>query len=157
MKAHPPELSVSLLYRAGRRGTPHDRCRVCADGRPERLVEGLRVFSGALTDAYLGQERGLSGETTVFWRGRHVTRSAELSDDEATGFWLEVLHVERALEERFRPGRLRLVVPTEAVQHLRVRIIPEDSRPLAEEGPRSEWLGSRYDAEIQALRRLLAV
>ena len=95
---------------------------MCAEGRPERVGQNERIFTGETLDAYLVREDvGQRGYTHAIWRGRHVADPTELSDDEAAAYFREVLRVGRALERHYRPGsstsrrwgtRSRICTPT---------------------------------------------
>lgn len=100
-------------------------CTMCAEGRPEvNEYRSTRVFAGQYADAYL---RGLAtplGYTVVAWRGRHVSEPTELTDEEATGYWLEVLRVARGIEQLYRPAKLNIQILGNAVPHLHTHVIP---------------------------------
>src|SRR2546428_8615275 len=82
---------------------------MCAEGRPERVGQNERIFTGETLDAYLVREDvGQRGYTHAIWRGRHVADPTELSDDEAAAYFREVLRVGRALERQYRPAKLNL-------------------------------------------------
>ena len=72
-------------------------CAMCAEGRPDDVPWGARIFAGEVSDAYLQRAEIQRGYTVVVWRGRHVAEPTELAADEAAGYWLEVVHVARAL------------------------------------------------------------
>jgi diadenosine tetraphosphate (Ap4A) HIT family hydrolase len=77
---------------------------MCAEGRPAIDANGnVRFFAGKVADAYLQREAPQPGYTTVRWRGRHVADPCEMTPGEATGYWLEVLIVARALTAAFEP------------------------------------------------------
>jgi diadenosine tetraphosphate (Ap4A) HIT family hydrolase len=107
-------------------------CPMCAEGRPEETRFGARVFSGALSDAYLQRADIQRGYTISVWRGRHVAEPTELTGEEAAAYWLEVVHVARALEEHFRPVKTNYDVLGNSLPHLHTHIIlryAEDPRP----------------------------
>jgi len=63
-------------------------CGMCAQGRAGETRYGVRIFEGALCDAYLQRETVLPGYSIAIWRGRHVAEPTELSPDEAAGYWI---------------------------------------------------------------------
>jgi diadenosine tetraphosphate (Ap4A) HIT family hydrolase len=109
-------------------------CPVCAEGRPDETSGGIRIFAGESTDAYLhrgGVQRGL---THIYWRGRHVVEPTELTDDEASTFWREVLIVGRAIERALEPVKVNYNILGNSVPHLHVHVIPRYA-----DDPRPEW------------------
>lgn len=139
-------------------------CPFCAEGRPEDNGFGLRVFTGPVTDAYLQRADIQRGYTVVIWRGRHVADPTELADEEAAGYWLEVLRVARAIERHFHPIKLNFDTLGNAVPHLHTHVVPRylvDANPggpprfmmVSEEHP--PMPEARFRAEVAALRDLL--
>ncbi|HZP71918.1 MAG TPA: HIT family protein [Gaiellaceae bacterium] len=109
-------------------------CPICVDGRPEETRYGIRFYAGELTDAYLfkaGVQRGLSH---VYFHARHVVEPTELSADEATRFWAEVLHAGCAIERVFEPVKMNYNVLGNSVPHLHVHVIPRYAVD-----PKPEW------------------
>jgi diadenosine tetraphosphate (Ap4A) HIT family hydrolase len=105
---------------------------MCAAGRPERDVYGIRIAAGTYSDAYLQRADVQRGYTLVIWRGRHVAEPTELEDSEAQGYWLEVLRVARALQRYYRPLKLNYEVLGNATPHLHTHLLPryaEDPAP----------------------------
>ena len=109
-------------------------CPMCDQGRPEELPSGARVFAGSVSDAYLQRADVQRGYTVVIWRGRHVVEPTELSADEASAFWLEVLHVARGLERHLDPVKLNYNVLGNSLPHLHAHVIPRYA-----DDPRPEW------------------
>ena len=107
-------------------------CPLCAEGRPDETLDGIRFFTGELTDAYLhrgGVQRGLSH---VYFRGRHVVEPTELTPEESTRFFAELLTVGRAIERVFEPVKVNYDILGNSVPHLHVHVIPryaDDPRP----------------------------
>ncbi|HEY0444115.1 MAG TPA: HIT domain-containing protein [Candidatus Limnocylindrales bacterium] len=134
-------------------------CPMCAEGRPEVNEYGTRrVWAGRYADAYLKRTARPLGYTFVVWRGRHVSEPTELTDEEAAGYWLEVLRVGRGIERRYAPAKLNLQVLGNAVPHLHTHVVPrylddpDPERPPAFASAETEELEpARYDAEAEAL------
>src|SRR3712207_2118216 len=93
-------------------------CPMCLQGRPDENAYGIRVHAGRYSDAYLQRVAWQAGYTVVAWRGRHVAEPTELSDEEASGYWLEVLRVAAALEGHYRPVKMNYQTLGNAVPHL---------------------------------------
>jgi len=139
-----------------RRGTG---CPFCAEGRSDENDDGARVFAGRCTDAYLSRNDGQPGYTVVVWRGRHVAEPTELTDDEASQYWRELLTVARALEEQFQPAKTNYQILGNAVPHLHTHVMlryeddPAPGRPLPwPQGARPQVPAERFEAEVAALR-----
>ena len=60
----------------------------------------------------------------MVWRGRHVAEPTELDEEEAGGYWREVLRVASALERHYRPVKLNLQMLGNAVPHLHTHLLP---------------------------------
>jgi len=111
-----------------------DGCPLCAEGRPDETRHGIRFFAGDVTDAYLhrgGVQRGLSH---VYFRGRHVVEPTELTADESTRFWEELLVAAAAIEAVFAPVKLNYDILGNSVPHLHVHLVPRYAQD-----PRPEW------------------
>ena len=136
---------------------------MCSQGRPEEDEHGARIFAGELSDAYL-QKAGIQrGYSIVIWRGRHVAEPTELSEQEASGYWLEVLRVGRALEAHLQPVKLNYDLLGNSLPHLHTHVIPryaEDPRPgwpfPFPEGEPPPHAEAEFRADVDALRGLLA-
>lgn len=100
-------------------------CPMCAEGRPDDNGFGLRVFTGRYSDAYLQRKDvGQAGYTIAIWRGRHVADPTELSNDEASTYFAEVLRVARAVERHYRPIKMNLEMLGNSLPHLHTHIVP---------------------------------
>jgi diadenosine tetraphosphate (Ap4A) HIT family hydrolase len=107
-------------------------CPMCAAGRPEETEHGARFFAGEVADAYLQKDDIQRGYTVVIWRGRHVAEPTELSPEEATKYWLELLEVGRRIEQRLEPVKLNYDILGNSLPHLHTHVIPryaDDPKP----------------------------
>jgi diadenosine tetraphosphate (Ap4A) HIT family hydrolase len=107
-------------------------CAMCEQGRPESDAYGVRILQGRYCDAYLQRADVQRGYTVVTWRGRHVTEPTELSDQEAAGYWAEVLTVARALIGLYQPLKMNYETLGNSLPHLHTHLIPrflDDPRP----------------------------
>jgi len=105
---------------------------MCQQGRSEATEDGVRFYAGAVSDAYLRRTNIQRGLTVVIWRGRHVAEPTELNDEEAHGYWRDLLTVGRTLEDVLRPVKTNYNVLGNAVPHLHTHIVPryaDDPRP----------------------------
>ena len=135
---------------------------MCRQGRLDETRWGVRIFEGEVSDAYLQKAGVQRGYSISIWRGRHVAEPTELEREEATAYWLEVLRVGRALEERFRPVKMNYEVLGNAQPHLHTHVLPryaDDPRPGwpfpfpdAEPPPHPE---PELRADVEALRSWL--
>jgi diadenosine tetraphosphate (Ap4A) HIT family hydrolase len=132
-------------------------CPACSEGRPEEMDLVARIFAGQVSDAYLRRADIQRGYTISIWRGRHVAEPTELTDDEAAAYWLEVVHVARALEEHFRPVKTNYEVLGNALPHLHTHLIlryADDPRPGGRfPSPRRHRRRSRRRASAETSRR----
>jgi diadenosine tetraphosphate (Ap4A) HIT family hydrolase len=132
---------------------------MCAEGRPEiNEYNTRRVFRGVYLDAYLRRLAAPRGYVIATWRGRHVAEPTDLTAEEATGYWLEVLRVARAVERRYAPAKLNLQILGNAVPHLHTHIVPRYvDDPMPERPPSfltdeaEELSPAEYDADVAAL------
>jgi len=107
-------------------------CPFCGDGRPDETPWGARIFAGEVSDAYLQRAAVQRGYTLVVWRGRHVAEPTELSPEEASQYWAELLRVARALETHLDPVKLNYNFLGNEVPHLHAHVLPryaDDPRP----------------------------
>ncbi|MFN2469763.1 MAG: HIT family protein [Gaiellaceae bacterium] len=138
-------------------------CAMCEQGRLEELPWGSRIFAGEVSDAYLQRADVQRGYTVVVWRGRHVAEPTELEAAEAAAYWLEVVHVARALEQHLQPVKTNYNVLGNSLPHLHTHVIPryaDDPRPgwplpfpEEERPPIDEKL---FSSDAEALRALLS-
>jgi diadenosine tetraphosphate (Ap4A) HIT family hydrolase len=139
-------------------------CVACADGRPDRIPDGERIFAGAACDAYLSRSSVARGYTLLTWRGRHVSELTELSQEELLSFTRELVTVCRAIETHYRPLKLNLLALGNSMPHLHVHIVPryrEDPNPgrpprfMMEERDWPAIDEADYQSQLRALRGLL--
>jgi diadenosine tetraphosphate (Ap4A) HIT family hydrolase len=77
----------------------------------------------------------MPGYTIVVSRGRHVVDLAELNDEEASGYWLEVVRVARALRHVFEPLHANCTTLGNMLPHLHTNVVLryfEDPAPEAD-------------------------
>jgi diadenosine tetraphosphate (Ap4A) HIT family hydrolase len=85
---------------------------------------GLRVFAGSYLDAYLCKWGSIEGYTVAVWNGAHVAEPTQLSTALATGYWLELLQVGRAVEQTFDNVKMNYQTLGNSVPHLHTHIVP---------------------------------
>ena len=141
-------------------------CVICAGGRVEIAHGSSRVFAGRVSDAYLVRnDVGQRGYCVVFWRGRHVADPTELSRDEASAYFDEVLRVGRAVERAYKPIKMNFEMLGNSLPHLHTHVVPryiDDGEPgqpahfmrMATPGE-SQIPEQAYARELAALRELL--
>jgi diadenosine tetraphosphate (Ap4A) HIT family hydrolase/predicted kinase len=141
-------------------------CAMCEDARPEVAHGSSRVFEGRVSDAYLVRnDVGQRGYCVVIWRGRHVSDPTELSADEATKYFDEVLRVARAVERIFKPVKMNLEMLGNSLPHLHTHVVPrhlDDGEPghpahFMRVDPKGEPQipEAEYARDLAALRELL--
>jgi diadenosine tetraphosphate (Ap4A) HIT family hydrolase len=135
-------------------------CPMCEQGRPDETPYGARIFAGEVSDAYLQRANVQRGYTIVIWRGRHVAEPTELSEEEATKYWLELIEVGRRIEGHLDPVKLNYELLGNSLPHLHTHVMPryaDDPKPgwpfphpETEQPPIDEQL---FRADVEALRR----
>ena len=141
-------------------------CGMCAQGRAEVAHGSSRVFAGRVSDAYLVRDEvGQRGYCVVIWRGRHVADPTELSTDEASAYFEEVLRVARAVERYVRPIKMNLEMLGNSLPHLHTHVIPrhlDDGEPghpahfmRADFQEGQKIPEQAYERDLAALRELL--
>jgi diadenosine tetraphosphate (Ap4A) HIT family hydrolase len=141
-------------------------CAMCADGRAEVAHGSSRVFAGRVSDAYLVRnDVGQRGYCVVVWRGRHVADPTELSTDEATTYFQEVLRVARAVERYVKPIKMNLEMLGNSLPHLHTHVVPrhpDDGEPghpahfmRADLKDEPQIPEQAYARDLDALRELL--
>jgi diadenosine tetraphosphate (Ap4A) HIT family hydrolase len=116
-----------------------DGCPMCAEGGSDGdgdITEfGVRVFEGRWSDGFLGRRPVRPGYAYVIWKGRHVCEPTELSAEESAGFWSEVGHVARAVDEQYRPAKMNWLSLGNGVPHLHVHLVPRPQDDARAGGP----------------------
>ena len=99
-------------------------CVACAEGRPDSIPNGQRVFAGRWSDAYLNLDVAARGYTLVFWRGRHVADPTDLTEEEWCGFSGEVRLISLGIDRLYRPTKLNYLTLGNSLPHLHTHIVP---------------------------------
>jgi diadenosine tetraphosphate (Ap4A) HIT family hydrolase len=142
-----------------------EACPMCVNPTPERDAYGVRIHSGRFTASYLQRAGVQRGYTVVKWAGdRHVTEPTDLSEEEAAGYWAEVLVVARALIAHYGPLKMNYETLGNTVPHLHTHLIPrylQDPAPgrpfplLPQTGAELPVSDEELSADADALRALL--
>lgn len=108
-------------------------CPMCAEGRPDEVHGNVRIATGRLSDSFLVRnDVGQRGYAVVIWRGRHVADPTELSTDEASAYFEEVLRVGRAIERHYKPIKMNFEMLGNSLPHLHTHVVPrylDDGEP----------------------------
>ena len=100
-------------------------CLMCAEGRPDEVHGNVRIATGRVSDAFLVRnDVGQRGYCVVIWRGRHVSDPTELSKDEASAYFDEVLRVGRAIEAHYQPIKMNFEMLGNSLPHLHTHVVP---------------------------------
>ena len=140
-------------------------CEMCSNKRLDCDQYGIRIYSGRYTDAYLQRADVQRGYTIVIWQGRHVTEPTELDEDEATGYWSEVLTTARALISVYRPLKMNYETLGNSLPHLHTHLVPrfkDDPRPgqpfpLSAIQPDAKIPEAQLWSEAKALRTITGI
>ena len=141
-------------------------CEMCDSARPDSDVYGVRIRATKNTDSVLQRANIQPGYTLVIWRGRHVTEPTELTDDEASSYWLDVLTTARGLMQYYKPLKMNYETLGNSLPHLHTHLIPRyaenDPAPghpfplLPQDGSEPTISDERLRLDARALRDLLA-
>lgn len=99
-------------------------CWLCAAVGKGDNHHRISVFPGKYSEYYIERRTTLPGYGTVVWNGRHVNEPTELTDEEASGFWREVLQAARAVEQYYKPIKLNILTYGNLTPHLHTYIMP---------------------------------
>lgn len=139
-------------------------CEMCESDRSDRDGYGIRIRATKNTDAILQRANVQRGYTLVIWRGRHVTEPTELTDEEASEYWLDVLIVARALIRHFQPLKMNYETLGNSLPHLHTHLVPrytEDPTPgrpfplLPMDGSEPLISSEKLSQDAAALRSIL--
>lgn len=135
-------------------------CPMCGPREAENSFGG-RFLAGRFADVALQRDDVQRGYSVAVWHGRHVSDPTELTDEEAAGFWLDVVTASRAIQQHFRPAKLNIQILGNHVPHLHAHIIPRYVDDPAPERPlpwpterQPEQDPARFRADLSALLRL---
>lgn len=128
-----------IELRTWREGWAEERrgrgCFLCKVIGVEENDWGVRVFAGRYLDAYLCRSGSIRGYTVAVWNGPHVAEPTQLTTQQATGYWLELLRVGRAVEDVFENVKMNYETLGNSVPHLHTHVIPRAPRDPAPHGP----------------------
>jgi len=139
-------------------------CSMCRPDRPAEDDYGILIHRGRYVDASLQRADVQRGYALVIWRGRHVVEPVDLSDDEAAGYWLEVLEVARALIKFYGPLKMNYQTLGNSTPHLHTHLVPRfkvDPAPGAPfplpvtDGSEPQVPEVQLRADAEALREIL--
>ena len=127
-------------------------CPLCASLGLGDNEHTLAVAELPFSEVRLERRSLLPGYCIVVWKFGHVAEPTELDDDGATGYWRDVLAVERAIQTRFKPMKINLLTLGNWVPHLHTHVVPRyQDDPL-----RLPWVPGPGDPdEIAAAARAL--
>jgi diadenosine tetraphosphate (Ap4A) HIT family hydrolase len=140
-------------------------CEMCHSSRPESDDYGIRIYATKHTDAVLQRANIQRGYTLVIWRGRHITEPFELSDEEATFYWQDILKVARVLAGYYQPLKMNYETLGNSLPHLHTHLVPryfQDPAPgrpfplLPQDGSERRVPDEQLQEDAKTLRALLA-
>ena len=137
-------------------------CPFCAERDRDDTGGGLRFLRGRVADAYLQRNGVHPGHTIVQWRPRHVVEPTELSPEEASDYFADVLAAARSLERHFDPLKTNYQTLGNAVPHLHTHIVlrfaddPRPGAPLPWPETPEKLPEDEVRATVDALRSLAA-
>ena len=138
-------------------------CDMCRHGtRVESDRYGVRFYAGKYADAYLQRADVQRGYSLVIWHGRHVSEPVDLTDEEASGYWRDVLNSARALIEHFKPLKMNYETLGNGTPHLHTHLVPRywddpapgQPFPLSTEQPEASIEPTQLDDDVTGLRAI---
>jgi len=110
-------------------------CSMCAT-----LGQGDNEFVVAVAElpfTIVGLERRsrLPGYCVVVWKDGHIAEPTDLTAEDASGYWQEVLDVARAVRDEFQPLKLNFLTLGNYVPHLHTHVVPRYADDPAPGGP----------------------
>ncbi len=99
-----------------------ETCPMCEQGRPEETPFGIRVLAGSYMDAYLARRGPQRGYVYVVFRGHHVVEPVDLTEEEASGYWREVVRVAGAVRAYFGARKVNYETLGNSIPHLHTHI-----------------------------------
>lgn len=112
-----------------------DSCPLCDLCGVQENDWGIRVLTGLYIDGYLWKRGTVPGYCVALWKRGHVAEPTALSDDEAAGYWLEVVRLGRAVEQTYEPSKMNYETLGNNVPHLHTHVIPRPALDPAPNGP----------------------
>jgi len=97
-------------------------CEMCGGDRPEETPYGIRVMAGRYADGYLNRRAAQRGYVVAIWHRGHIAEPTDLSQDEALGYFTEVLKIGAAVKSHFGARKVNYETLGNAVPHLHTHI-----------------------------------
>ena len=107
-------------------------CPMCENVTQVDTGFGVRFLQGRVAHAFLQRPAIQRGYAVVVWAGRHVVEPTQLTENEASAYWADVLDAGRAVERVFRPLKMNYETLGNSMPHLHTHVIPryeQDPRP----------------------------
>jgi len=121
-------------------------CPLCRIVNAEDPRWGLLVLDGRFINGYLWRPGSIRGYCVAIWKRGHATEPTELDDQDAAGFWLEVLRLGRAVEDVYRPAKMNYQTLGNVVPHLHTHLVP---RPWTDPAPHAPLPWPYLDDDLQ--------
>jgi diadenosine tetraphosphate (Ap4A) HIT family hydrolase len=110
-------------------------CPLCAALGQGDNDFSVAVRTGEFAEVYLERRTRLPGYCVVVWRLGHVAEPADLDDQQACGYWREVLAVGRGVRAHFDPVKMNYLTLGNTVPHLHTHVVPRYRDDPAPGGP----------------------
>lgn len=95
----------------------------------------LHVADLQWSEVHLERRTPVPGYCLVVWKDRHVAEPTELTDQEASGYWQDVLTVGRGVQAAFHPLKVNYMMLGNTLPHLHTHVVPRYARDPAPAGP----------------------
>jgi diadenosine tetraphosphate (Ap4A) HIT family hydrolase len=110
-------------------------CPMCASIGMGDNDYTVAVADLAFSEVRLERRSRLPGYCIVVWKDGHVAEPTELGPEAASGYWLDVLAVGRAIRDTFDPVKLNFFTLGNWVPHLHTHVLPRYRDDPAPGGP----------------------
>ncbi|HVQ87776.1 MAG TPA: HIT family protein [Actinomycetes bacterium] len=112
-----------------------DGCPLCGLVGVQENDWGVRILNGSFIDGYLWKRGILPGYCVAIWKLGHTVEPTELTEDQAVGYWSEILKLGRAIETAYQPTKMNYQTLGNGVPHLHTHVIPRHAHDPAPHGP----------------------
>jgi diadenosine tetraphosphate (Ap4A) HIT family hydrolase len=110
-------------------------CPLCAALGQGDNDYSVAVRVGEFAEVFLERRTRLPGYCVVVWRLGHVAEPTDLSDEQSSGYWREVLAAGRAVRDHFDPVKMNYLTLGNTVPHLHTHVVPRYRDDPAPGGP----------------------
>jgi len=101
-----------------------ETCGMCSDAHLPTNAHSLLVHQTPTSFVRLARNQAHAGYSLVILR-EHVTDLTDLTPAQLAGFWTDVQHASRAIQETFAPKKIDYLVMGHRMPHLHCHLLPQ--------------------------------